>query len=603
VRNVLHFAILLALLATAPLQAAVNYDAGVLTLEGVQVFQDADDPTAWYYLPQYPRVARNEQGDFQFLLLKQVGGDAPGGIFHALIEFTLDESVVERVQAKLQEVRPGAKLVGALPLLQPGENDAVGGFRVISATLDPNAPPDRLTGRVVASGPAPLTPGSRAAIAARLSAAEATVLMDSMTGATSDLSIAIRGYYEAKVRGYNATVRANMDTIYSHRSVVDNLTKGYTKREARRLVDELHQDGAIEVDVYDRTEALGLDAKDLAGVLDVVTDKLIEVMFDTETGWSRVPDPEVLLAQEQIKGRQEKGWFGKIFGGPEDLPYYTDDQYVLKNREDIRSQSFFLNLSKSTVIRIPFDTTGNIGGFYDALTPEVRAALFRVVDLEADADLQQLDVRFHVDGQIAEGFEQTFNNVAVNVRQAGRNGRPSRSDSLYIQAADLAGGDGMRTFRLSRLGDATDAWREFEYQVAWSLRGQSGLLRQPADPDRWLRSSDGIVTLLPPLERKAITILTDTREFENRGVVAAVVQIMSELGGEVRFVGETRILSSDSDPLRERVVYHDPGEPVAFRIVWHTRDGKRAKDDPMLLEDNLINVAAPAADWLAEHAT
>src|SRR5690606_19785574 len=62
VRNVLHFAILLALLATAPLQAAVNYDAGVLTLEGVQVFQDADDPTAWYYLPQYPRVARNEQG-------------------------------------------------------------------------------------------------------------------------------------------------------------------------------------------------------------------------------------------------------------------------------------------------------------------------------------------------------------------------------------------------------------------------------------------------------------------------------------------------------------------------------------------------------------
>src|SRR5690606_41349949 len=112
------------------------------------------------YRPQSPSVARNEQGDFQFLLLKQVGGDAPGGIFHALIEFTLDESVVERVQAKLQEVRPGAKLVGALPLLQPGENDAVGGFRVISATLDPNAPPDRLTGRVGASGPAPAPPGA-----------------------------------------------------------------------------------------------------------------------------------------------------------------------------------------------------------------------------------------------------------------------------------------------------------------------------------------------------------------------------------------------------------------------------------------------------------
>lgn len=376
-RHVKHFAILLALLLSQPLHAAVNYDAGVLTIEGVQVFQDAEDPASYYYLPQYPRVALNPNGEFQFLLLKQVGGDAPGGILHALIEFTLDEEVIERVQAKLEELRPGATLIGALPLLQPGPDDPIGGFRVISATLDPEAPPERLTGRVVASGPAPLTPGSRAAIAARLSAAEATVLMDSMSGATSDLSIAIRGYYEAKVRGYNAIVTANMDTIYAHHSVVDNLTKGFTKREARQVVDELHQDGAIEVEVYDRTEALGIDAEDLAKVLDIVTDKLIEVMFDTETGWSRVPDPEVLLAQNQIKGRQEKGWFGKIFGGPEDLPYYTDDQYVLKDRKDIRSQSFYLNLSKSTVIRIPFDTTGNIGGFYDALTPETRAKLFR----------------------------------------------------------------------------------------------------------------------------------------------------------------------------------------------------------------------------------
>lgn len=601
-KNATHFAILLVLLLTKSLQAAVNYDAGVLTLEGVQVLQDAEDPTAYYYLPQYPRVSRNANGDLQFLLLKQVGGDAPGGIFHALIEFTLDEDVVDRVQAKLTEMRPGATLVGALPLLQPGAEDAIGGFRVISATLDPDAPPERLTGRVVASGPAPLTPGSRAAIAARLSAAEATVLMDSMTGATSDLSIAIRGYYEAKVRGYNATVSASMDTIYAHRSVVDNLTKGYSKREARRLVDELHQDGAIDIDVYDRTEALNLDAEDLVRVLDVVTDKLIEVMFDTDTGWSRVPDPEVLLAQDQIKGRQEQGWFGKIFGGPEDLPYYTDDQYVLKNREDIRSQSFFLNLSKSTVIRIPFDTTGNIGGFYDALTPATRAALFRVVDLDADADLQQMDVRFHVDGEVAEGFDRTFNNVAVNVRQPARDGRPARSDSLHIQASELAAGDGIRTFTLSRLGEITDAWREFEYQVAWSLRGQSSLVRQPASADRWLRSRDGIVTLMPPLEREAITILTDTRDFENRGIAAAVVQIMSEVSGEVRFVGEARVLASDGDPMRERVVYHDPEQPMAYRIVWHTRDGRRAKGDPVLLDDNLINVAAPADEWLAEHA-
>ena len=99
-----------------------DHDGGALLGRAAQL--DAEDPLAYYYLPQYPRVARNEDGQFQFLLLKQVGGDAPGGIFHALIEFTLDEAIVERVQAKLEELRPGATLVGALPLLQPGAESA-----------------------------------------------------------------------------------------------------------------------------------------------------------------------------------------------------------------------------------------------------------------------------------------------------------------------------------------------------------------------------------------------------------------------------------------------------------------------------------------------
>lgn len=592
----------LALCFSSGLQAAVDYDAGIMTIEGVQVFRDAEDPNAYYYLPQYPRIATNENGDFQFLLMKQIGADGSGGIFHTLIEFTLDEALVSKIQMKLEELQPGATLVGALPLLQPGEDDAVGAFRVISATLDADAPPERLTGRVISSGPAPITPGSRAAIAARLSQAEATVLMESMTGATSDLSVAIRGYYEAKVQGYNAVVSANMDTLYSHRSIIDNLTQGYTKREARRIVDELHQDGAIEVDVYDRSEALGIESDDLAKVLDIVTDKLIEVMFDTETGWSRTPEPEVVLAQGQIAGRQEQGWFGKIFSGPEDLPYYSDDQYVLKNREDVRSNKFYLNLSQSSVIRIPFDTTGNIGGFYDALTAESRKKYFKVIDLDADIDFEQLDVLFHIDGEVSEGFEKTFNNVAINVREVPTPGAAARSGSLHIQASDLQKGDDIRNFRLTRLGDSSDSWREFEYQVAWSMRGYPELLRQPASANRWSRSRDGLVTLMPPLDRESITVLANTTDFAEKNIVASVVQIIGEVTSEVRFIGEVRVLATDGDPSNSRIVYRDPGTSMAYRIIWHTRDGRRAKAAPVLLEDNLIYIAPPSAEWLAENA-
>ncbi len=582
--------------------AAVDYDAGVMTIKGVQVFKDADDPKSYYYLPQYPRVSTNEAGDFQFLLLKYVGGpDAEnGGIFHALIEFTIPDEVVHEVAARLAELRPGARLVGVLPMLQAGKDDPVGSFRIISATLNADAPPDRLTGRVLTSGPAPLYPGSKAAVAARLSQADATILMESMAGATSDISVAIRGYYEAKVTAYNAVVTASMDTVYEHRSVVDNLTKGFSKREARRIVDQLHQDGAIDVRVYDRTVSLAVKAEDLEKVLDIVTDKLLGVMFDTKSGWSRVPKPEVVLAQNQIRGRQEKGWFGKIFGGPEDLPYYTDDQYVLKNREDSRSNRFYLNLSKATTIRLPFDSTGNIGGFYDALSEPDRKKYFRVTALDADIDTQTQNIFFQVDGNIAEGFGNTFNTVSVNVRSIPKDGEPVTAKSLVFDSSSMGRGDGLQSITLLRLGDAGEEWRTFEYQVAWNLRSREEPLRQPSEGSEWVRSSDAAVTLVPPLQRDSITLIIDTSDFEKKGIVAAVIQLMSVVVTKPEFVGEVRVRATENDPSRDVVIFHDPGEDVAYRVIWHTREG-RAKGGGALLEGGLAVIAAPASEWIEEN--
>ena len=581
--------------------AAVDYDAGIMTIKGVQVFRDAADPNSYYYLPQYPRVSANQAGDFQLLLLKHVGGsdEKNGGIFHALIEFTLPPEVISDVAAELERLRPGSKLIGALPLLQAGPDDPVGSFRVISATLDPDAPPDRLTGRVIMNGPAPLYPGSRAALAARLSQSDATILMESLTGATSDISVAIRGYYEATVAAYNAVVTADMDTVYRHRSVVDNLTKGFSKREARQVVDQLHQDGAIVVKVHDRSVALNVKAEDLQKVLDIVTNKLLEVMFNTETGWSKEPKPEVLLAQDQIKGRQEKGWFGKIFGGPDDLKYYTDDQYVLKNREDVRSNSFYLNLSKATTIRLPFDSTGNIGGFYDALSASDRAKYFRVIALDQDIDLQSQPVFFQVDGSIAEGFATTFNTVSVNVRSIPKAGANTVTKSLVFDAASMGRGNGVQSFTLFRLGDTGDAWRTFEYQVAWNVRGRPQPLRQPAQSGAWIRSSDASVTLSPPLQRQSITLIVDSSEFEPRGIAAGVIQLLSVVDKRPQFVGEVRVRAAQADPSRDVVIFHDPAEDVAYRVIWHTKKGS-ANGKLTLLQGGLAVVAAPPAEWIEE---
>jgi len=75
------------------------------------------------------------------------------------------------------------------------------------------------------------------------------------------------------------------------------------------------QDQSLKVEVFDRSEALSIKAEDLEAILDLVTNKLIELMFDAETGWARIPPTETAVEQGQIKDRQERGWFSKVFGG------------------------------------------------------------------------------------------------------------------------------------------------------------------------------------------------------------------------------------------------------------------------------------------------
>src|SRR5207247_3422851 len=137
--------------------------------------------------------------------------------------------------------------------------------------------------------------------------------------------------------------------------------------QVRKVIDDLQRKQALKIEVFDRSVGLGIRATDMEAILQVVTDKLIELMFDHTSGWSKEPDREVAVEAGQIKGRQDRGWFSEVFGGAQDTPYYTDNQYVLKKRTDIRHNVFAMTLSKSTTIKVPVDTAGNLGGLYKSL--------------------------------------------------------------------------------------------------------------------------------------------------------------------------------------------------------------------------------------------
>lgn len=580
---------------TPSAHALVNYDQGQRLIKGVQLLQDFTDPNTYYYVPQFPRLATKDDGSFELLCLKFVDskeGAASGGLFHALIEFTLPADVLQELEKELKKQVPNGRIAGAVPLMQSGEksdkgDDGTGAFQIVSSVLRDRGD-KAFTRSLVTSGRAPLTPGSKAVVAAVLNPQGATLLWDSLTGPTSDVSVAIQAYYEAAVQGYNAKVTAEMSTVYKHFSTTSSQQKEYTKRQVRKAVDDLQRDGALKVEVFDRSKSLGIEAKEMDGVLQTVTDKLTELMFDHTSGWAADPPREAAVEANQLQGRQERGWFSSVFGGAQDTPYFTDDQYVLKDRKDIRHNTFSMTLTKGTTIKVPVDTAGNLGGLYQAMGKDER--YFRIVNLN-DPAFQFRAVHFQMDGSYLDSFQDTINFASVNMRKAYKD-QPSFSQSLRYTQEEIKAGKTTQNIAYPRLAVSGDEWQEYEYQIRWSVRNGT-TISVPTDDTKWIRSHDAAVSLVPPFERRTITIEADRQLFTQRGMVTAVIECASYLAGKKQLERKAILRAKDATSSLDLSVYHDRETPIAMRISWFSASGKEAQQQ-MVLDQDFVLLAPPS---------
>ena len=551
--------------------ALVNYDKGSRVIQGVQLLQDADNPSLYYYLPQFPRLATKDDGTFEFLCMKYVdqAGGTNGGLFHALVEFTLPEERLEDLEKELQKKESGAKIMGPVQLMQSVQDgeEGMGSFEVVSAILSAQGE-GGFTRSLVTSGKAPLMPGSKAVVAALLKQEGATLLWNTLASPTSDVSVAIHAYYEAAVEGYNAKVTADVSTVYKHFSVVSNVQKDYTKRQLRNVVDNLQRTGDLKIEVLDRSAGLGIKSDDMAGILQLVTDKLIELIFDSKAGWAADPEREKAVEANQILGRQKRGWFSETFGGAEDTKYFTDNQYVLKKRSDVRQNTFTLSLSKKTTIKVPLDTAGNLGGLYSAMGDDPR--YFRVVNL-ADADFEFRPVYFQVDGEYVDSFKDAINFATVNFRKTYR-GSPDFTKAVMFNRAEVEAGKTMQDVAFPRLGMTDANWTDYEYQVRWSLRG-GPTISVPSKADTWIKSQDAAISLTPPFEKRVVEIEADRSLFVERGIATAVVEFGTFLGGRTQRLKKATLRATDTDPTSKLALYLDKGSDVAYKVTWHSKNG------------------------------
>lgn len=587
-----------ALLMPHDLFAVVKYDEGRMMIDGIQLLQDNTNPLEYYYLPQYPKLAKNQDGSFEFLCIKYVGEnkESSGGLFHALIEYTLPDSLIRTIGNKLAQQKPGAIIVGPVPLMQAFNDgqEGVGSFQVVSAILSKEGGEDKFTRTVITSGHAPLTPGSKAVVASLLTPEGATLLWNSMQGTTSDVSVSIHAYYEAAVKSYNAVVQAEMSAIYEHFSRVYGVQQDYTKRQLRRIVDDLKQDGTLTIDVFDRTSALGIKDNELDAVLSLVTDKLVELMFNAESGWSQEPEREVAVEPGQFKGRQNESWFSRTFLGSKDTKYYTDNQYVMKKREDIRTKTFYMNLSQSTTVKVPVYSSGNLGGLFSTLD----SRYFRIVDMN-DPAFQIRDLHFQIDGDYVDSFQDIINFVSVNFRKKYDANHDDQTKQIIINYQDVKGGNTIRSINYPRLGFTSSDWLDYEYQIGWSIKGENKTLKIPEGQDKWVRSNEPAISLRPPFDKRVLELDADRGLFRDAGVVTAVIDFATVLAGNVRKYRSISLKSGDAENSVSTAIYHDGGEEIVYRVTWYNKNGRQYRTELQVLDSDYLYLVPPSEEKFA----
>ena len=470
-------------------------------------------------------------------------------------------------------------LLGPVPMRQEDE----GSFSLVSGSLAD----DGFTRQVLTSGRAPVSPGSKAAVAASLSAQGATLLWESLTRPTSDVSVALHTYYEAVLPSFRARITAEVSTVYEHYSRLYNYQHAFTRRQIRDQVDELVRTGAIDIEVLDRLpEDTGNQA--MQALVGLVSTKLTDVIFDQQTGITAIPDKEVAVEPGQIPGRRKRGWLDRAFRGTGNQKYTSDNQYVLKRRQDINRGSFNINLARNAVVKVPVDTAGNLSGLYEAYGED--ESVFRVVNL-ADPAFQKREVFFQIDGNFASAFEDLVNFAGVNLRKPYEQ-HPTATGELVFTREDLREGRHNKTWPYARLGEQGAGWLDYEYQVSWSLQGRHEV-REPASRDEWLRSSDPIITLAPPLVRLDLEVDADRFLFQEAGIRSATVEVRSKVFGVETDRRLPVLRAYDADSVTAVAVFHDPDTPVEYRVNWYGSGGETSAGTWQSLDGSFLVLAPP----------
>ncbi len=263
--------------------------------------------------------------------------------------------------------------------------------------------------------------------------------------------------------------------------------------------------------------------------------------------------------------------------------------YTLVDQKNIKQSNYTINLSKASSIKVPFYSAGNVSGLFEKLKNDPR--YFRTVDMN-DPAFQKRDINFVVDGDYAEAFNTVLNFVTIKFRKAYANGHDTVFAQMIISKNDMMAGVNFKTTFYSRLGLNGKEWNEYEYQVLWSVKGETDPIRYPADPKKWILGTEQAVSLVPPFQKEEIDVDAGRDLFQQNGYISANMNFTGTVAGKTVPIKRLLLRAGDAEWSSKMVVFRDPNKPLTYQTSWYTPEGE-IKQPQTVMASNYIFLTPP----------
>ncbi len=536
----------------------VLVDRGVRAGE-LWCFPLATDSTTWVYLPAAARLAEDEQGHPQFSFVRYVvntGGDSAGvagitqaqggGVLHFLVMLDTPEAWVTQAAAALRKVTRDDHATLRGPIVF-----ADGRYTLVSSILAPGG--DAPTSRALATGRAPVLEGNRLALSFDLDPQHATLLLQSLSMKTPDVSLVMDMTFGGLSDAYNADLTVHWSQVRKSQSFSAGGTVYFVGADIEVAFDQLRRENAIEL----RTS--GSDAASEA-LITTVYERLLGLMFQPVEP-DRVPEGQrgglmdalgsLMSSKGPLSSRKTVGFGASVGYQLREMRSEGNSVMSFRHRASIERHALI---------------TFNIGDFHGAHGGDPN--YFRTVNL-GDPAFQQREVQVGVDGALLPELNQLVNSITVTMRKQHANGEETLRE-LVLDRTNAAT-PGTRPRLVYGWNGDTDrlAWLDYDYRTRWSFKG-GGVHETP-----WQRTNAPMIDLFAPYERRNVQLAGDSEVLRARGVRAVVVEVDYPFFGEQR---RPQVVVRPGDAFEEkRVEVTLPLGQPEYEVVttWQMTGGQR----------------------------